>query len=1008
MSSNKDHLADQLRSICQVDLDRAIELLEAGSGSLERAIGIHFSQKRHQRATVAAVSATTAATTNRIKTKLRKTPVAESPSTTRKRPRGNNNEQTTTTQPTKTTNNKNESFARGGQQQRTLHSFLGLKEAPKQRSITSFFEPNKKNEYTSAARQAQCGIKQEEEEEEEENMTLSGSQEMTTQLISVEEEEPLATRHTATSSTGEEPEQEKADDKPTATHAPSPDNSPTSSSTTATPKTDPRLQYSVLAVAFTEMTSTTKRNAKLLILKTVLLGIIKAVGGVGGDMKSRKEDGRMLTIALELVSGKLSLGKANDSVSPVPLQVSGAAVSTAVATVTGVSKKSLRSNYRDTGDLGDTAAHFFHPGQSVQQFFVARSNTPIKEETDTKSSVRGADIVKIHGLLRQIATVSPGTGSQRDRQQLLVKLLRLSTSKEEIRFLVRLLLGNMRLGATMTSILAALAMAIVEAKEGIPTVPQEPAIQQVQKTFDICPKLNKVALALICGGVDKMKHECTVQDGCPIQPMLANPAHSLEEVEKLMTKTAAASSNEGFDVYNAAVAEWKYDGMRCQAHYDGTKVTLFSRHLHDNTAQFPDAAQFLLEARIGEPVKSFIIDAEIVGVVDVIEEKIRTSSKGLRATQSSRREVSDQATIKRRTQRLLPFQVLSTRRGAKGTGDGKFVQIQVFAFDLMYLNGESLLDKSLWERQGLLRRHFHTTSGFTFASSLELQKFDEDRITSYLQEAVEGGAEGLMVKLTGADVAETADGSNNASMPRPLPCPYESGTRSQTWLKVKRDYVASFADTIDVVPIGAWYGNGRKAEKGFLSPILFAIYDEDDGVFRSISRCMSFTDNMYKAIREFYFNGTPYPEGVGLGVDANDSDETKAEDLKVESCDSEDDGTQLQRKKISMADSDIESDNDDTKCGVHCFPSRPPSSVYVTNENPSIWFKPMEVWEVSFADLTLSRTHTAAAGLVEDPDDRGVALRFPRFKRRRPDKGIEQATNSVQIAQLFNQQYKQS
>ena len=66
----------------------------------------------------------------------------------------------------------------------------------------------------------------------------------------------------------------------------------------------------------------------------------------------------------------------------------------------------------------------------------------------------------------------------------------------------------------------------------------------------------------------------------------------------------------------------------------------------------------------------------------------------------------------------------------------------------------------------------------------------------------------------------------------------------------------------------------------------------------------------------------------------------------------------------------------------------------------------MEVFEVSFADMSISRKHTAAAGLIDDPEGRGVALRFPRFKRRRPDKRIDQATTSLQIAQLFAKQSK--
>lgn len=75
-------------------------------------------------------------------------------------------------------------------------------------------------------------------------------------------------------------------------------------------------------------------------------------------------------------------------------------------------------------------------------------------------------------------------------------------------------------------------------------------------------------------------------------------------------------------------------------------------------------------------------------------------------------------------------------------------------------------------------------------------------------------------------------------------------------------------------------------------------------------------------------------------------------------------------------------------------------------ETVTVWFKPLEVWEVTFGDLTLSRVHTAAAGLVGDEQGRGVALRFPRFVRRRPDKSICTATTSNQIAQLYLKQTK--
>jgi hypothetical protein len=177
---------------------------------------------------------------------------------------------------------------------------------------------------------------------------------------------------------------------------------------------------------------------------------------------------------------------------------------------------------------------------------------------------------------------------------------------------------------------------------------------------------------------------------------------------------------------------------------------------------------------------------------------------------------------------------------------------------------------------------------------------------------------------------------------------------------------------------------------------------------------MSFTDSMYTAIREFYFNGTPYPAEVGLPdseAAASSTSETPSDGDAVNGGESDSDSDAFVGKgeQCTNASSDESSDDDDKDefVGVHCFPGRPPTSVYVTNESPTIWFKPKEVWEVSCADFTLSRTHTAAAGLVDDPEGRGVALRFPRFKRRRPDKSVEEATTCAQIAQLFTQQVKQ-
>lgn len=69
---------------------------------------------------------------------------------------------------------------------------------------------------------------------------------------------------------------------------------------------------------------------------------------------------------------------------------------------------------------------------------------------------------------------------------------------------------------------------------------------------------------------------------------------------------------------------------------------------------------------------------------------------------------------------------------------------------------------------------------------------------------------------------------------------------------------------------------------------------------------------------------------------------------------------------------------------------------------PDVWFEPQEVWEMAFADITLSPTYTAALGLVNE--ERGLSMRFPRFLKVREDKSIEEASSEDFIAELWRKQ----
>jgi len=112
---------------------------------------------------------------------------------------------------------------------------------------------------------------------------------------------------------------------------------------------------------------------------------------------------------------------------------------------------------------------------------------------------------------------------------------------------------------------------------------------------------------------------------------------------------------------------------------------------------------------------------------------------------------------------------------------------------------------------------------------------------------------------------------NGHARKKPLPATYEPDKRTAAWLKLKKDYVSGVGDSLDLVPIGAWYGNGRKVK--WWSPILMAVHDRSSGRFVAVCKCMSgalhsfviffpcqtipvlgFTDNFYQV----YIFQTPF------------------------------------------------------------------------------------------------------------------------------------------------------
>ncbi|KAJ9562234.1 hypothetical protein OSB04_007394 [Centaurea solstitialis] len=554
--------------------------------------------------------------------------------------------------------------------------------------------------------------------------------------------------------------------------------------------------------------------------------------------------------------------------SDLELNIGGSIVTAALEEACGTNKTKIRDLYNSLGDLGDVAQLC----RQTQKLLAPPA--PL--------SIRG-----VYSVLREIS-VQTGSGSTMRRRNLIVNLMR-SCREMEIKFIVRTLVRNLRIGAMMRTVLPALAQAIVMNSGHERTMENLKEKLQglsaaVVEAYNILPNLDLLIPSLMDKGIKFSSETLSMVPGIPIKPMLAKITNGIPQVLKLF---------QG----KALTCEFKYDGQRAQIHKlaDGS-VRVFSRNGDESTFRFPDVINIINDICNTDTV-TFIIDAE--------------------------------------------------------------VDICVFAFDVMFANGEQLLGLPLRKRRKHLKDLFGDGKKGYFEYSQQITVEVDDayvtneatvtKMNKFFDDAFHSSCEGIMVKSLDVDAG------------------YLPSKRSDSWLKVyyykllygsvlnhllelkkdnlfrlqvKRDYVEGLNDSLDLVPIGAWYGNGRKA--GWYSPFLMACYDPDTEEYQSVCRVMSgFSDAFYKEMKEFFV----------------------------------DDKILMKNEKPSY---------------------------YQTGEEPDMWFTPELVWEIRGADFTISPVHHAATGLVHP--SRGISVRFPRFIRSRSDKKPSDCSTAADIAEMFHLQ----
>ncbi len=353
-----------------------------------------------------------------------------------------------------------------------------------------------------------------------------------------------------------------------------------------------------------------------------------------------------------------------------------------------------------------------------------------------------------------------------DKVMKLINLLK-GLSGFEAKYAVRIIIGRLRLGVGDATIIDALARGSMHLKSFI------------ERAYNLCSDLGLVAKRLKEGGPEAIK-EFKIQLGYPIRMALAERVSSAQEIIQRLGRCGV---------------EAKYDGFRLQVHKDGDKVEIYSRNLERMTEMFPDVVKAVME---DIKVQRVIIEGEALAVNE-------------------------------ETGEFYPFQITIQRKRKYSIEEyARDYPLKLFAFDLLYLEGEDYTVKPYIERRKTLEELLSKTNTLRPSEMFITDKVKE--IETFFEDVITRGLEGIMAKR--------------------LDAPYTAGSRNFNWIKLKRSYRGSLADTVDVVIVGYYYGKGARARLG-IGGLLVAVYEPSTDTFKTVSKVGSgFTEDEWVRLRE--------------------------------------------------------------------------------------------------------------------------------------------------------------
>ena len=407
------------------------------------------------------------------------------------------------------------------------------------------------------------------------------------------------------------------------------------------------MEFAVLAEALGKMEATTKRLE-------LTQSLVELFEKTPHDVISR---------IVYLLQGKL-----RPDFEGVELGVAEKLAMRAISKSSGIPIKKIENEYRKSGDIGHAATVI------------------LKQKTQTTFVVEDITVERVYDTLFKIAKLE-GARSQDMKMKYISSLLN-DANPVEASYILKILLGTLRLGIAENTVMDALAIAFTGDKTNR---------KKLEKAYNVSSDLGGVAETIAAKGLTGIEKFQT-QLFSPIRPMLAERVKSENEaIEKFGNKFAA---------------EYKLDGERVQLHIKEEKVVLFSRSLENITSYYPD-------------------------IVEKINKNIQSKEAILEA---------EAVAINEGTGEYLPFQeLMHRRRKYKVEKAVSQYPISVNFFDVLYSDGKSCLDMEYQERRKILEKIIKEDD---FAKNVTMTIVtNQEEIEDFLENSINAGCEGLMLKM---------------------------------------------------------------------------------------------------------------------------------------------------------------------------------------------------------------------------------------------------------------------